>query len=253
MPTALIADDEPLLADQLARKLAQLWPALEIRAIAGNGRTAVDGVAKHKPDIAFLDIRMPVMNGIEAARLIGGDARVVFVTAYDEYAVDAFERGALDYLLKPVTDERLSATIARLQKALAAPPAAPASLIDPLLAQIAARLSPEASPSLTWIRAGTGDTVRLIAVEDVLFFQAGDKYTRVVSRDGEAWIRTPIRELVATLDPVRFWQVHRSTLVNVREVARMERTGKDSGELSLKNHPERIDVSRAYLHLFRQM
>lgn len=249
MPSALIADDEPLLADQLRRKLAQLWPELEVLAVAGNGRAAVDGVAQHKPDIAFLDIRMPVMSGIEAARLIGGETRIVFVTAYDEYAIDAFERGAVDYLLKPVTDERLLATIARLRQALARPPAD----LSGLLSQLAARLGADSSQHLAWIRAGIGDTVRLIAVDDVLFFQAGDKYTRVVSRDGEAWIRTTIRELAASLDPTRFWQVHRATLVNVREIARMERSGKDSGELLLKNHPERIDVSRGYLHLFRQM
>lgn len=249
MPSALIADDEPLLADQLLRKLRALWPALEVRAVVGNGRAAVEGVAQHKPDIAFLDIRMPVMNGIEAARLIGGDARVVFVTAYDEYAVDAFERGAIDYLLKPVTDERLLATIARLQQALAKPPAD----LSGLLSQLASRLAPEATQYLGWIRAGIGDTVRLIAVEDVLFFQAGDKYTRVVCRDGEAWIRTTIKDLAGCLDPALFWQVHRATLVNVHEIARMERSGKDSGELLMKNHPERIDVSRGYLHLFRQM
>ena len=249
MPTALIADDEPLLADQLVRKLAQLWPELDVCGIAGNGRAAVDGVAKHKPDIAFLDIRMPVLNGIEAARLIDGGSRVVFVTAYDEYAIDAFERGAIDYLLKPVTDDRLLATIARLKQELARPPAEMSALLD----QLAARLAPDASQYLTWIRAGVGDAVRLIPVEEVLFFQAGDKYTRVVSCDGEAWIRTTIKELAGTLDPARFWQVHRATLVNVREIARMERTGKDSGELSMKNHPERIYVSRGYLHLFRQM
>jgi DNA-binding LytR/AlgR family response regulator len=151
--------------------------------------------------------------------------------------------------LKPVTDERLQATIARLQQALALPPAD----LSGLLSQLASRLLPESPQYLGWIRAGIGDTVRLIAVEDVLFFQAGDKYTRVVCRDGDAWIRTTIKELAASLDPARFWQVHRATLVNVREIARMERCGKDSGELLLKNHPERIDVSRGYLHLFRQM
>jgi len=253
MPTALIADDEALLADQLLRKLAQLWPELDVRAIAGNGRAAVDAVAKHKPDIAFLDIRMPVMNGIEAARLIGGSVHIVFVTAYDEYAVDAFERDAVDYLLKPVTDERLLSTIARLKERLSRPPAEMSALLDPLLTELSRRLTPESTPYLAWIRAGLGDTVRLIAVDDVVFFQAGDKYTRVVSRDGEAWIRTPIRELVGTLDPARFWQVHRATLVNVREIAGMARTGKDSGELAMKNHPERLDVSRGYLHMFRQM
>jgi DNA-binding LytR/AlgR family response regulator len=249
MPTALIADDEPLLADQLQRKLAQLWPELEVRAIVSNGRAAVDAVADHRPDICFLDIRMPVLNGIEAARLIGGQSRVVFVTAYDEYAVDAFERGAVDYLLKPIVEDRLRATIARLRTAIAQPPAD----LSALLAQLAGRLQPQTSDYLSWVRAGVGDTVRLIAVEDVLFFQAGDKYTRVVTRTGEAWIRTTIKELATTLNPERFWQVHRATLVNVREIAAMERTNRDSGELRLKDYAERLDVSRGYLHLFRQM
>ncbi|MBK9605902.1 MAG: response regulator transcription factor [Betaproteobacteria bacterium] len=249
MPTALIADDEPLLADQLRRKLAQLWPELEIRAVVSSGRAAVDAAADHHPDICFLDIRMPVMNGIEAARLIGGESRVVFVTAYDEYAIDAFERGAVDYLLKPIAEDRLRATIARLRAAVAQPPAD----LSTLLSQLAGRLQPQASAYLSWVRAGVGDTVRLIAIEDVLFFQAGDKYTRVVTRTGEAWIRTTIKELAASLDPARFWQVHRSTLVNVREIASMERTNRDSGELRLKDHPGRIDVSRGYLHRFRQM
>jgi len=252
MPTALIADDEPLLADQLQRKLAQLWPELTICAIVANGRAAVDAVAAHTPDFAFLDIRMPVMNGIEAARLIGTAARIVFVTAYDDHAIDAFEHGAVDYLLKPVTDERLRTTIARLQRAKSEPPAELAGLLEQLATQLSAGAS-VSTQYLSWIRAGVGDAVRLIPVEEVFFFQAGDKYTRVASRDGDAWIRTTIRELATALDPARFWQVHRGTLVNVREIARMERVGKDSGELRLKNHPERIDVSRAYLHRFRQM
>ena len=249
MPTALIADDEPLLADQLQRKLLELWPELEIRAIVGNGRAAVDAVADHRPDICFLDIRMPVLNGIEVARLIGAETRVVFVTAYDEYAIEAFERGAVDYLLKPIGLDRLRATIDRLRASVAQPPAD----LTALLAQLAGRLQPQGTDYLSWIRAGVGDTVRLIAVDDVLFFQAGDKYTRVVTRTGEAWIRTTIKELAATLDPARFWQIHRATLVNVREVAAMARTNRDAGELQLKDHPERLDVSRGYLHLFRQM
>jgi len=251
MPTALIADDEPLLVEALQRKLAALWPELSICATAANGRTAVEAVAAHRPDFAFLDIRMPVMNGIDAARAIGEAARVVFVTAYDDYAVDAFEHGAVDYLLKPVTDERLRATIARLQRARSEPPPELAGLLEQLASRLGA--SGAGSSYLSWIRAGVGDTVRLIAVDDVYFFQAGDKYTRVVGRDGDAWIRTTIRELATTLDPSRFWQVHRGTLVNVREIARMERTSKDAGELQLRNHPEKIDVSRAYLHRFRQM
>ncbi|MEO8133650.1 MAG: LytTR family DNA-binding domain-containing protein [Betaproteobacteria bacterium] len=249
MPSALIADDEPLLADQLRRKLAQMWPELDICTVVGNGRAAVDAVADHRPDIVFLDIRMPVLNGIEAARLIGSETRVVFVTAYDEYAIAAFERGAIDYLLKPVAEDRLAATIVRLRAALVQPPAD----LSSVLAQLSARLAPGTGEYLSWIRAGIGETVRLIAVEDVLFFQASDKYTRVVTNGGEAWIRTPIRELMGSLDPAAFWQIHRSTLVNVRQIAGMARIGKEAGEVQLKGHPERLDVSRPYMHLFRQM
>ena len=254
-PAAIIADDEALLADQLQRKLARHWPELEIRAIVANGRAAIEAVAAHRPDFCFLDIRMPGLNGIDAAKKIvegaGGAlaTRIVFVTAYDEYAVDAFDRGAVDYLLKPVTDERLASTVQRLKSTLAQPPVDVSSLI----ASLASRIHPPPSDYLSWIRAGVGDTVRLIAIDDVLFFQAGDKYTRVATRNGDAWIRTPIKELAASLDPSRFWQVHRSTLVNVREIDAVERTQRDSGELRIRNYPEKIDVSRSYLHLFRQM
>lgn len=247
--SAIIADDEPLLADQLRRKLQLHWPELEIVAIVASGRAAIEAVAQHRPHICYLDIRMPGINGIEAARQIGNGTRIVFVTAYDEYAVDAFERGAADYLLKPVTDERLMASVERLRGALTQPPAD----LSEVLAQLAARLQAQRTGFTEWIRAGIGETVRLIAIEDVLFFQAGDKYTRVVTRSGEAWIRTTIKELAASVDPSRFWQIHRATLVNVREIDAVERTHRDSGELRLKNFSERLDVSRGYLHLFRQM
>ena len=248
-PAAIIADDEALLAEQLRIKLARHWPELDIRAIVASGRAAIDAVSTHRPDFCFLDIRMPGLNGIEAARQIGSATRIVFVTAYDEYAVDAFDRGAVDYLLKPVTDERLASTIDRLKTTLAQPPIDVSSLISALTS----RRQVSSGEYLSWIRAGIGDAVRLIAIDDVLFFQAGDKYTRVATRTGDAWIRTPIKELVGSLDPSRFWQVHRSTLVNVREIDAVERTQRDSGVLRLKNHPEKLDVSRSYLHLFRQM
>lgn len=189
-------------------------------------------------------------SGVDSGRVVSGRNAVRRRgAAYDEYAIDAFERGAVDYLLKPIVEDRLRATVERLRAAIARPPAD----LSGLLAQLAGRLQPPSTGYLAWVRAGVGETVRLIAIEDVLFFQAGDKYTRVVTRTGEAWIRTPIKELATTLDPARFWQVHRGTLVNVREIAAMARTNRDSGELQLKDHPERLDVSRAYLHLFRQM
>jgi DNA-binding LytR/AlgR family response regulator len=249
-PAAIIADDEPLLADQLRRKLARHWPELDVRAIVGSGRAAIDAIAEHQPHVCFLDIRMPGLNGIDAAKRIGATTRIVFVTAYNEYAVDAFDRGAVDYLLKPVSDDRIAATVERLKRTLSQPPVDVSALVSALASKMHGSPTTE---HLSWIRAGIGDTVRLIAIEDVLFFQAGDKYTRVVTRQGDAWIRTSIKELASALDPSRFWQVHRSTLVNVREIEAIERTQRDSGELKLKNYPEKLDVSRSYLHLFRQM
>lgn len=257
-PTALVAEDEPLLRDTLIRQLATAWPDLRVVAAARNGRQAVTLFEQHRPDICFLDVHMPGLSGVEAARAIGRRAHLVFVTAYDQYAVEAFAQGALDYLVKPVAAERLADTVARLQERLRA--AQPAVMPDDLLARIAAQLRgpAPAAPRLTWLRASVGPMVRLIAVEDVDFLLAGDKYTHVGWRgEGgspqEAVIRTPIKDLAEQLDPAQFTQVHRSAIVALRAVSHMVRAENETGIIHLKNRADTIPVSRAWLHLFRGM
>lgn len=248
-PTAVIADDEPLLRAQLRARLARLWPELAIVHEMANGRDVEAVLERHHPRLFFLDIHMPGVNGLDAAKAIAGRAHVVFVTAFDEYAVEAFERGAVDYVLKPFDEERLALTVRRLQERLrAAPPA-----LEALVASLAARLAPANAQHLRWIRASVGPNVRLIPVEEVLFFQSDDKYTRVVTAQGEALIRKPIRELLAELDPAKFWQVHRATIVNVDHIASVRRGLRDQAEIVLRDHPESVVVSRAFTHLFKQM
>jgi len=258
MHTALIADDEPLLRDQLKLRLGKLWPALKIVAEATQGAEALTLYEAHEPDVVFLDIHMPVMSGIEAARLIGRGrerrAHVVFVTAFDEYAVQAFERGAVDYVLKPFNEARLAATVERLQERLAEP--AESDDQGPLAAvlrQLSEKMQLPGGVFLRWIKASVGQTVRLIPVEDVLYFQSDDKYTRVVMDDGEVLIRKPIKELIDELDPDRFWQIHRATIVNTRAIAGVMRGLRDQADLKLKDRPETLTVSRNYTHLFKQM
>ena len=253
--TAIIADDEPRLAAYLRDRLAAIWPELVIAGIAGNGPEAQALIADEAPDIAFLDIRMPGLTGLEVAR--GADCRlhVVFVTAFDEYAVDAFDRAAADYLLKPVSDARLAQTVERLRKRLAgdAPPPELRAAFE-TLARFAPSLAPGAAPQrLAWIRASVGQQVRLIPVEDVCYFQANDKYTSVFTKEGEALIRTPLRDLTQALDPDRFWQVHRGTIVNVAHVAATNRDLAGRVSLALKTRAESLAVSRAFSHRFRQM
>jgi len=253
--TAIIADDEPRLADYLAARLAALWPELVIAGVAANGPEAKALIDAEAPDIAFLDIRMPGLTGLEVARSAGADLHVVFVTAFDQYAVDAFERAAVDYVLKPVTDERLAQTVARLRKRVEA--ALPAPALGGLLAtlaQLAPQLGLEAGTErLAWIRASVGTQVKLIAVDDVCYFQANDKYTSVFTQEGEALIRTPLRELASQLDPNRFWQVHRGTIVNLAHVATTTRDLAGRVTLALKTRAETVAVSRAFAHRFRQM
>ena len=250
--TAIIADDEPRLADYLKSRLAALWPELVIAGIAANGPDALALLAREAPDIAFLDIRMPGLTGLEVARRADAGVHLVFVTAFDQYAVDAFERAAVDYLLKPVSDERLAETVARLKARVQA--VAPTPDWRAALAAIE-RLAPlaPAPERLAWIRASTGQQVRLIAVEDVVYFQANDKYTSVFTADGEALIRTPMKELGEQLDPQRFWQVHRGTIVNVAHIATTTRELSGRITLTLKGRPDKVAVSRAYVHLFKQM
>ena len=248
--TAVIADDEPLLRAQLKARLGKLWPELSIVHEMADGRDVDQVLAAHAPRLLFLDIHMPGVNGLEAARAIGKRAHVVFVTAFDQYAVEAFEQGAIDYVLKPFNEERLAATVDRLKERLAraAPPP-----MEELLERLAGRLSPRPAEHLKWIKASLGQSVRLIPVEEVLFFQSDEKYTRVVTCDAEALIRKPIKELLDELDPEKFWQVHRATIVNVEAIAAVRRGLKDQAEIALKGHRETIIVSRNFTHLFKQM
>jgi DNA-binding LytR/AlgR family response regulator len=248
-PTAIIADDEPLLRERLQQLLATLWPELRIVAAARNGKEAVEAIDTHRPRVAFLDIRMPLMTGLQAAQQCAGqDTHIVFVTAYEEYAVKAFEAGAVDYIVKPFDEERLAHTVARLQQRVAAP----AADMQAWLMQFAQKLSP-ASAYLQWIRASVGTQVRLVPVDEVLFFQADDKYTRVVTAASELLIRKSVKELTDELDPKQFAQIHRATIVNLRAIDHVLRHPVDYWELKLKGSDEVLRVSRNYLHLFKQM
>jgi DNA-binding LytR/AlgR family response regulator len=256
-PTALVADDEPLLRASLVRLLAQAWPQLDVVAQARNGREAVTAFEQHRPDVCFLDVHMPGLSGVEAARHIGDRAHLVFVTAHREYAVEAFEQGALDYLVKPLEPARLGATVARLRERLRT--AQPASNTDALLGQLAERLlKPEPAGPLRWIRASVGQTLRLVPVEQIDFLRAEEKYTRIAWRDeagkpGEALIRTPLKELAAQLDGAQFAQVHRAVLVNLHAVSHVTRGPNETAQVHLKGRAEVLPVSRSYLQVFRQM
>ena len=252
MTTALIADDEPHLARALAAELATLWPELQLLPIARNGVEAAERIAALKPDLAFLDIQMPGLTGLEVAQGIEGATRVVFVTAYDEYAVQAFEQEALDYVLKPVKAERLQRTIARVQRALSLPAADDGALLAALrkIVPAAALATPE---RLRWVRASNGDLTHQVAVDEVLFFRADDKYTCVQTAHAEHLIRTPIAELAAQLDAAQFVQVHRSTIVNLAHLAGTRRDEASRLFLRMKGFDAELPVSRAYVHLFKAM
>ena len=265
--TALIADDEPNLAAYLRELLKKAWPTLDVVAVARNGVEAAERIAALEPDLAFLDIKMPGLTGLEVAQGIEGRTRVVFVTAYDEFAVAAFEQQALDYVLKPVQADRLARTVERLQRELAASrPAAPGSAAepqpsdadggaaDPRLAAVLRQLlaAPRTAP-LRYVRASQGEITHQVDVADVLFFHADDKYTCVRTASAEHLIRTTITELVAQLDPERFVQVHRSTIVNLDHLAGTRRDELSRLFVRLRGHPGELPVSRAYVHLFKAM
>ena len=252
MTTALIADDEPHLARALAAELAALWPGLQLLPSARNGVEAAERIAALQPDLAFLDIQMPGLTGLEVAQGIEGATRVVFVTAFDEYAVQAFEHGALDYVLKPVKTERLQRTLERVQRALAAPGADESAALLAALQKLLPVAAPAPAP-LRWVRAGSGELIHQVAVEDVLFFRADDKYTCVQTAGAEHLIRTPIAELASQLDPRQFVQVHRSTIVNLAQLAGTRRDEASRLFLRIKGHPHELPVSRAYVHLFKAM
>ena len=255
--TALIADDEPLLREALVRLLGSAWPELDIVAQARNGREAIDLFEAHEPDICFLDVQMPGKTGVEAAQHIGRRAHLVFVTAFDQYAVQAFAEGALDYLVKPIEPARLADTVRRLQDRLRA--AQPALDPEALLQKLSMALNPNsASQSLRWVRASVGPTVRLIAVQDIDFLRADEKYTQVAWRDEagqpcEAVIRTALKDLIPQLDASQFAQVHRSVVVNLRAVSHITRGANETADVHLKGRQETLPVSRTYLHLFKQM
>ena len=250
-PRALIADDEVHLAEHLRLRLSELWPALEVLPLAANGIEALRQITEEEPDVAFLDIRMPGLTGLELAGRIETRTHVVFVTAFDQYAIEAFDRDAVDYLLTPVADERLAKCVERLERKLAAAERPPA--LDEVLHRLALAIPAAGAGRLRWIRALKGDEVRQIAVDDVLYFRASDKYTCVVTREGESLIRTPLAELGPQLDAGTFWQIHRSTLVNMSEVASTRRDLGGRVFVRLKDGKTELAVSRAYAHLFKQM
>ncbi|HET7833648.1 MAG TPA: LytTR family DNA-binding domain-containing protein [Gallionella sp.] len=244
---AIIADDEPHLAEDLRRRLARLWPELEIAAVFHDGIAAQTAMTTVAPDIAFLDIQMPGLSGLEAARAASPNCRIVFVTAYDEHAVAAFEQAAVDYLLKPASEERFARCVERLRQNEAQDYSA-------LFARLSGLLAASAKPEpLRWIRAQLGQTVRLLPVEEVCYFQSTDKYTAVFTPDAELLLRTPLKELVEQLDGREFWQVHRGTVVSVRRIAAAEHDALGRLKLVLRDRPETLPVSRTYAHLFRQM
>ena len=271
---AVLADDERLMREQLRSRLQEAWPELEIVAEAKNGLEAVELCREHRPDLVFLDIRMPGLTGVDAARQIvqlpEDDSwlvpEIVFITAYDQYAVEAFEQGVADYVLKPAERERLAITVARVKKRLAqrregaaddatdAAEAPAGASMQQLLHKLSAQVSPGGVPKyLQWIQATVGQSIQMIPVEDVLFFISDEKYTRVQTATIEALIRKPIKELVDELDPQLFWQIHRSTLVNVKAIAGISRDFRGRQLVAVKGLTEKLEVSRSYTHLFKGM
>jgi DNA-binding LytR/AlgR family response regulator len=257
--TALIAEDEPLLRDALRRQLAIVWPELEIVAEARNGREAVKLFDERQPDICFLDVHMPGLSGVDAAHHMGRRAHLVFVTAYDDYAVQAFAQGALDYLMKPVELARLAETVSRLKERLQSsrPAIHTEQLLQQLSAQLATLTGDAKTKPLRWIKAQAGKTMRLIAIDEVDYLRSDAKYTLVAWRDGgnpaEALVRTPLKELLEQLDSKQFVQVHRSVIVNLRAIRHIKRHDNETADIHLKGRDDVLPVSRNYLHLFRQM
>jgi DNA-binding LytR/AlgR family response regulator len=256
--TALIADDEAPMREQLKSRLQQVWPELQIVAEAGNGIAAIEQAELHKPDIIFLDIRMPGKSGIEAARQLSQQAQVVFVTAYDEYAIEAFKQGAMDYLLKPVDADRLRTTCERLQQRLsttsnAGPDRSKADQIETMLKQIMQHSQGGKPDYLRWIQASVGTSLRMISTKEILFFQSDEKYTRVQTEHAEFLIRKSLKELEDELDPDEFWRIHRSTIVKVDAIGEVTRDFRGRQLIQLKGNTEKLEVSRNHGHLFQQM
>jgi DNA-binding LytR/AlgR family response regulator len=250
-PTAVIADDERLMRVQIASRLKEAWPELLIVGEAGNGREAVAMVQSLEPDIVFLDISMPEMDGIQAAKALAGQAHIVFVTAFDQYAISAFEQGAVDYLLKPADPERVAVTCQRLRARLQQKPDPMNDLLEQLSQRMGSGL--KAREYMRWVQASVGANIRMIPTSDILFFQAEDKYTRVQTSGFEALIRKPIKELIDELDPDEFWQIHRATLVRVDAVEQVSRNFRGKQIVHVKGSEEKLEVSRSFSHLFKQM
>lgn len=253
MPTAIIAEDEDLLRSELRRMLAEAWPELEILAECEHGADALEAIEQYRPDVAFLDIRMPGLSGLDVAHAVSGRCHAVFTTAYDQYAVEAFAAGALDYLLKPIAKERLEQAVARLRERLRLSETAPD--LGRLMAELDKRLRPqgEAEQRIRWISASVGDTIKLFPIEQILFFESDEKYTRVVSSEDEAHVRKPLRELIAGLDPEQFWQIHRGVVVRAEAIARARRDELGRITVELRGRPERLKVSQAYAWRFKAM
>lgn len=259
MVSAIIADDEDLQRTDLRRMLAQLWPQLEIVAECEDGDDALEAIAHHQPDIAFLDIKMPALSGLDVARASNGQCRIVFTTAYDEHAIEAFKVGALDYVLKPITQERLQQTIERLKMQISSGQSAQNLLnvmseLDKRLREVSVpALSHERHERIRWISANLGNTIKLFPIEEVLFFESDLRYTRVVTATDEGHIRTSIKELQKGIDPEQFWQIHRSLMVNVHAIAKARRDELGSIYVELKDHPQQLKVSQSYAWRFKGM
>ncbi len=241
------------MREQLHARLTEVWPELQVLAEAKNGEEAVAAVREHHPDLAFLDIRMPGMTGIEAARHIGDACHVVFITAYNEYAVDAFEQGAIDYVLKPAEAGRLAITVARVKQRLGSRPSDLGALLSQLTAKLESNGGADKRSHLQWIQASVGQQLRLIPTAEILFFTSDEKYTRVQTESFEALIRKPIKELIDELDPEQFWQIHRGTIVNAKAIAGVTRDFRGRQLVLIKGHTEKLEVSRNYTNLFKQM
>ena len=252
-PNAIIADDEEQLRIHLKSKLADLWPELVICGEAQNGLEALELIESYRPAIAFLDIKMPGLTGIEVAQKLNVDCRVVFITAYDQYAIEAFENEAVDYILKPVTDKRLGKTINRLKKQISVFPDYPPDFSATMERLLETLNHKKPAGYLKWIKVRHGEEVRLISVDEICYFKAEDKYTVVKTREGESLIKISIRQLAEELDPDQFWRIHRGTIINISQIARVNRSFSGRLIISLKQLPETLTVSRSYAHLFKQM
>jgi DNA-binding LytR/AlgR family response regulator len=251
-PSAVVADDERLMREQIIDRLKEAWPELLIVGEASNGREAIAMVQSLQPDIVFLDISMPGMDGIETAQALAGRAHVVFVTAHDQYAISAFEHGAIDYLLKPAEPERVALTCQRLRERLKQAP----DPMDEVLAQLSQRLGTgglKPREYMRWVQASVGANIRMIPTSEILFFRAEDKYTLVKTRGVEALIRKPIKELIEELDPDEFWQIHRSTVIRVDAVEQVSRDFRGHQIVHVRGSDEKLEVSRTFNHLFKQM